>query len=118
MSTQVFSPWAVVFTGAGVHVCVLLDIFLQLSELSLSRVLHAAYCKDVSTAKEALIDTFEHVDNFFKRLASRPTPKFHQRGNPSGGHHREEWSERPIKYALSRLDNLIQEEVRMATTQP
>ncbi|KAF8269139.1 hypothetical protein EI94DRAFT_1699711 [Lactarius quietus] len=44
---QVFSPAKVVFAGAGI-------------------LLQAA--KDVSAAREALIDIFERIENFFKRL--------------------------------------------------
>jgi hypothetical protein len=55
----------VIFAGAGVllQVCVFLDTSPQ---PSLTKAPQAA--KDVSAAQEALIDIFERVENFFKRL--------------------------------------------------
>jgi hypothetical protein len=56
----------VIFAGAGVllQVCIFLDISLA-TELD-TEVPQAA--KDVSAAQEALIDIFERIENFFKRL--------------------------------------------------
>ena len=64
-STQVFSPATVIFAGAGVllQVCILHDIS---SKSSLTRAPQAA--KGVITAQGALIDIFERIENFFKRL--------------------------------------------------
>jgi hypothetical protein len=63
---QVFSPAKVIFAGAGVllQVSILLDVSLQLEPDIDS--LQAA--KDVNAAQEALIDIFERIENFFKRL--------------------------------------------------
>jgi hypothetical protein len=63
---QVFSPAKVIFAGAGVllQVSILLDVSLQL-EPDIDSVQAA---KDVNAAQEALIDIFERIKNFFKRL--------------------------------------------------
>ena len=65
-STQIFSPAKVIFAGAGVllQVCISHDIS---SKPSLTRSSSQA-AKDVNTAQEALIDIFERIENFFKRL--------------------------------------------------
>ena len=64
--TQVFSPAKVIFVGAGalLQVCIFLNISLQ-PELD-TEARQAA--KDVSAAQDALIDIFERIENFFKRL--------------------------------------------------
>ena len=64
--TQVFSPAKVIFAGAGVLLQV--RIFLNVSlrpELDMEARQAA---RDVSAAQEALIDIFERIENFFKRL--------------------------------------------------
>ena len=64
--TQVFSPAKVIFAGAGVllQVCIFLNASLKLYVNMAAR--QAA--KDVSAAQDALIDIFERIENFFKRL--------------------------------------------------
>ena len=64
--TQVFSPAKVIFAGAGVllQVCSFLNVSLQSEHDTESR--QAA--KDVSAAQDTLIDIFERIENFFKRL--------------------------------------------------
>ena len=64
--TQVFSPAKVIFAGAGVllQVCIFLNASLKLYLNMAAR--QAA--KDVSAAQDALIDIFERIENFFKRL--------------------------------------------------
>ena len=63
--TQVFSPAKVIFAGAGVLLQVCLYRRLSATELD-TEVCQAI--KDVSAAQEALIDIFERIENFFKRL--------------------------------------------------
>ena len=55
-----------IFAGAGVllHVCIFLNVSSQPEIDTESR--QAA--KDVSAAQDALIDIFERIENFFKRL--------------------------------------------------
>ena len=55
-----------IFAGAGVllQVCIFIGVSLH-PELD-TGARHAA--KDVSAAQEALIDIFERIENFFKRL--------------------------------------------------
>ena len=64
--TQVFSPAKVIFAGAGVllQVCIFLNVSLQ-PELDMEARQAA---RDVSAAQEALIDIFERIENFFRRL--------------------------------------------------
>ena len=64
--TQAFSPATVIFAGAGVllRVCIFLNISLQ-PELD-ADARQAA--RDVSEAQDALVDIFERIENFFKRL--------------------------------------------------
>ena len=64
--TLVFSPAKVIFAGAGVllQVCIFLNVSLQ-HELD-TGARQAA--KDVSAAHDVLIDIFERIENFFKRL--------------------------------------------------
>ena len=64
--TQVFSPAKVIFAGAGVllQVCIFLNVSLQPELDTESR--QAA--KDVSAVQDSLIDIFERIENFFKRL--------------------------------------------------
>ena len=64
--TQVFSPAKVIFAGAGVllQVCIFLNASLKLYLNMAAR--QAA--KGVSAAQDALIDIFERIENFFKRL--------------------------------------------------
>ena len=74
--TQVLSPAKVIFAGAGVllQVCIFLDVSLQ-PKLDMEARQAA---KDVSAAQDALIDIFERIENFFKRLETytevRPSP--------------------------------------------
>ncbi|KAH8986452.1 hypothetical protein EDB92DRAFT_1818272 [Lactarius akahatsu] len=116
----VFSPAKVIFAGAGV-------------------LLQAA--KDVSAAQEALIDIFERIENFFKRLESyisvRATAamtgiivkimvevlnilaiatKEIKQGRTKK-YLKKLIGKTSIEDALRRLDNLTQEEARMATAQ-
>ncbi|KAH8980918.1 hypothetical protein EDB86DRAFT_2977964 [Lactarius hatsudake] len=116
----VFSPAKVIFAGAGV-------------------LLLAA--KDVSTAQEALIDIFERVENFFKRLETYtevpPTvamtdiivkilvevlnilaiaTKEIKQGRTKK-YFKKLVGKTDIEDALRRLDKLTQDEVRMATAQ-
>ncbi|KAN0141591.1 hypothetical protein V8E53_000053 [Lactarius tabidus] len=116
----VFSPATVIFAGAGV-------------------LLQAV--KDVNAAQEALIDIFERIENFFKRLETYAEVK------PSEGmtdiivkimvevlnilgiatkeikqgrtknYLKKLLGKTVIEDALKRLDKLTQEEVRMATVQ-
>ena len=64
--TQVFSPAKVIFAGAGVllQVCIFLNVSLQPGIDTESR--QAA--KDVDSVQDVLIDIFERIENFFKRL--------------------------------------------------
>ena len=66
-TTQVFSPATVIFVGAGVLLQV--SIFIDISVARLDSEAPQAV-KDVSVAQEALIDIFERVENFFKRMES------------------------------------------------
>ncbi|KAN0141609.1 hypothetical protein V8E53_000071 [Lactarius tabidus] len=116
----VFSPATVIFAGAGV-------------------LLQAV--KDVNAAQEALIDIFERIENFFKRLETytevRPTEAMTdiivkimvEVLNILGVATKEIKQGRTKKYlkkllgkteiedALKQLDKLTQEEVRMAAAQ-
>ena len=66
MITQVFSPAKVIFAGAGVllQVCTFINVSLQ-PEIDTESPQAA---KGVSAAQDALIDIFERIENFFKRL--------------------------------------------------
>ena len=62
-----FSPAKVIFAGAGVFL--LVSTFLdQFAIEHPSDVLRSQAAKDVSGSQDALVDVFEHVENFFKRL--------------------------------------------------
>ena len=71
MMTQVFSPAKVIFAGAGVllQVCIFLNISLH-PGLD-TEAFQAA--KDVTASQDALIDIFERIENFFKRLETYTT---------------------------------------------
>jgi hypothetical protein len=62
---QVFSPATVIFAGAGVLLSV--SSFLDTIERS-SNILGSQAAKDVSESQDVLVDLFERVENFFKRL--------------------------------------------------
>ena len=64
--TQVFSPAKVIFAGAGVllRVC----IFLNVSSRPEFDTEACQAAKEVSAAQDVLIDIFERIENFFKRL--------------------------------------------------
>jgi hypothetical protein len=64
--TQVFSPAKVIFAGAGVLLQVCISTYVSLRLGLDTEVCQAA--KDVTAAQEALIDIFERIENFFKRL--------------------------------------------------
>jgi hypothetical protein len=68
VTAQVFSPAKVIFAGAGVplQVGILLGVPLD-PELQVDSESRQA-AKDVSAAQGVLIDTFERIENFFKRL--------------------------------------------------
>ena len=62
---QVFSPAKVIFAGVGV--LLLVSTFLDLFTIARhSDVPQAA--KDVRESQESLVDVFERIENFFKRL--------------------------------------------------
>jgi uncharacterized UPF0146 family protein len=75
---QVFSPAKVIFAGVGVllSVRILLDTLAFAGQLNV-RNLQAA--KDVRASQDTLIDIFERIENFFRRLESytavEPTPE-------------------------------------------
>ncbi|KAN0130459.1 hypothetical protein V8E53_011722 [Lactarius tabidus] len=116
----VFSPAKVIFAGAGV-------------------LLQAA--KDVSAAQEALIDIFERIENFFKRLETytkvRPSAAMTDiivkimvevlnilaiatreiKQGRTKRYLKKLLGKTDIEDALKRLDKLTQEEVLMATAQ-
>ena len=68
--TQVFSPAKVIFAGAGVLLQVRLyrRLFATVLETENFQAV-----KDVIAAQEALVDTFERIENFFKRLEAYTT---------------------------------------------
>ncbi len=65
---QVFSPAKVIFAGVGV----LLLVSIALDSSIPTRTLSQA-AKDVNASQDTLIDLFESIENFFKRLASYTT---------------------------------------------
>jgi hypothetical protein len=73
---QVFSPAKVIFAGFGVLLSVRIIPTLALTG-QLTRNLQAA--KDVRASQDTLIDIFERIENFFRRLESYtavpPTPE-------------------------------------------
>jgi hypothetical protein len=75
---QVFSPASVIFAGVGVllSVRILLDTLAFAGQLNVCN-LQAA--KDVRASQDTLIDIFERIENFFRRLESytavEPTPE-------------------------------------------
>ena len=73
---QVFSPAKVLFAGVDVLLSVR-SPFPFARAICNSHIPQAA--KDVSSSQETLIDMFEHIENFFRRLevytAVPPTPE-------------------------------------------
>ena len=64
---QVFSPAKVIFAGAGVLLSV--STFLDPIVIAGSPdILGSQAAKDVRVSQDALVDVFERVENFFKRL--------------------------------------------------
>jgi len=64
---QVFSPAKVIFAGTGV--LLLVSTFLDLFAIARrSDVLESQAAKDVRESQDALVDVFERVENFLKRL--------------------------------------------------
>ena len=64
---QVFSPAKVIFAGAGVLLAVsTFPYTVAIAPRSHTLVSQAA--KDVNESQDALVDIFERVENFFKRL--------------------------------------------------
>ena len=64
---QVFSPAKVIFAGAGV----LLSVSTFPHAVAIARrsdILGSKAAKNVSESQDALVDIFERVENFFKRL--------------------------------------------------
>ncbi|KAH8979464.1 hypothetical protein EDB86DRAFT_2985268 [Lactarius hatsudake] len=135
----VFSPAKVIFAGAGVLLLVCLSLSTSHCNRCRSEAPQAA--KDVSTAQEALIDIFERVENFFKRLETYtevpPTvamtdiivkilvevlnilaiaTKEIKQGRKKK-YFKKLVGKTDIEDALRRLDKLTQDEVRMATAQ-
>jgi len=72
--SQVFSPAKVIF--AGIEVLLLVSVLLYLLGRFRHRSLSQA-AKDVEASQDALVDLFERIENFFKRLETytsvRPT---------------------------------------------
>ena len=73
---QVFSPAKVIFAGAGVLLLVSTCRYL-FAIAHCSDILGSQAAKDVKESQDALIDVFERIENFFKRLETytevRPT---------------------------------------------
>jgi hypothetical protein len=63
---QVFSPANVIFAGAGVLLSVVIILDVLHSECTDIESTQAA--KDVITSQDTLIDIFERIENFFRRL--------------------------------------------------
>jgi hypothetical protein len=63
---QVFSPAKVLFAGVGVLLSVRSPFPLFARAICNSHIPQAA--KDVSSSQETLIDMFEHIEHFFRRL--------------------------------------------------
>ena len=62
-----FSPAKAIFAGAGV--LLLVSTFLNLFSITRpSHVLGSQAAKNVRESQDALVDVFERVENFFKRL--------------------------------------------------
>jgi len=74
---QVFSPAKVIFTGVGVLLSVRSLFPLFARAICNSHVPQDA--KDVPSSQETLIDAFERIENFFRRLEAYtevpPTPE-------------------------------------------
>src|SRR5712691_1546934 len=74
---QVFSPAKVLFAGVGVLLSVRSPFPLFARAICNSHIPQAA--KDVSSSQETLIDLFDRIENFFRRLevytAVLPTPE-------------------------------------------
>ena len=63
---QVFSPANIIFAGAGVLLSVAIVLALPFSGYSESEPTQAAL--DAIASQDALIDIFERIENFFRRL--------------------------------------------------
>ncbi|KAF8264996.1 hypothetical protein EI94DRAFT_1804983 [Lactarius quietus] len=134
----VFSPANVIFAGAGVllSVTIISDSSLALSD---GEPIQAA--KDVAASQDVLIDIFERIENFFRRLETYtdvPTTEAMKdiivkimvevlgifaivtkeiKQGRAKKFLKKLIGRRDIEDALGRLDRLTQEEARMATAQ-
>lgn len=61
-----FSPAKVIFAGVGVLLAV--GIILDLCRLFLTSRGSYQAARDVSTSQDAIVDLFERIENFFRRL--------------------------------------------------
>ncbi|KAH8986856.1 hypothetical protein EDB92DRAFT_1218628 [Lactarius akahatsu] len=135
----VFSPAKVIFAGAGFLLLVVIILDHTYSDCSNTDPTQAA--KDVVASQDALVDIFERIENFFRRLetytevptteAMRDTivkimvevlgifgivTKEMKQGRAKK-YLRKLVGRRDIEDALGRLDRLTQQEVQMAVAQ-
>ncbi|KAF8267806.1 hypothetical protein EI94DRAFT_1700735 [Lactarius quietus] len=139
VATVVFSPANVIFAGAGVLLSVAIALYLPYRDYSETEPTYAA--KNVIASQDALIDIFEGIENFFRRLeeyAEAPPTKAMKAitvkimvevlgifaivtKELKQGRAKNYWNKligrRDIEDALGRPGRLTQEEVRMATAQ-
>ncbi|KAH9028419.1 hypothetical protein EDB84DRAFT_1439625 [Lactarius hengduanensis] len=64
----VFSPAKVIFAGAGVLLLVVIILDLPYANCSDSDTESTQAAKDVIASRDVLIDIFEHIESFFRRL--------------------------------------------------
>ena len=73
---QVFSPAKVVFAGVGVLLSVCTLLILYATQINISDPQAA---KDVRASQDTLVDIFERIENFFRRIENYteipPTPE-------------------------------------------
>ncbi|KAH9014775.1 hypothetical protein EDB84DRAFT_1443698 [Lactarius hengduanensis] len=135
----VFSPAKVIFAGAGVLLLVTIILALAYSNCSDTEPTQAA--KDVVASQDALVDIFERIESFFRRLeeySSVPTTEVmrdimvkimvevlgifgivtkEMKQGRAKRYLKKLIGRRDIEDALNRLDRLTQQEAQMAIVQ-
>ncbi|KAH9019340.1 hypothetical protein EDB83DRAFT_2556025, partial [Lactarius deliciosus] len=135
----VFSPAKVIFAGAGV--LLLVAIILDLPYLHCSDTERTQAAKDVVASQDALVDIFERIEGFFRRLETYsevPTTEAmkdtivkimvevlgifgivtkEMKQGRAKKYLKKLVGRRDVEDALGRLDRLTQQEVQMAIVQ-